>query len=365
MKRIALPVTSMVLLAALAAAGDFPHTVSLKGAVVRSGPLERGRTDGLLTWRRLVKVALPDGRYRATLDVEGYALKDILDRVEVRKVDDGFKRPLDTFVVVTGAKGSQALFSYGELTLGSSESALLVDKARLVLPHHHEPVPLDTNNPTLPRNIAERDRLDLKKCASCHEGPEPPPLSLPKGWLLVTAGDTFGGRFVEDVSEIDVRQMGIPVKDNRSAARKAVVNTPVIVSAGGNRTALTPERFREAPQRTWTDATFGMGRGFHGTHRWQGVELAALLRPLLPSGVDPRAVWVLVTAGDGYRSLFSGSEVFAAPDGRRILLVDRRNGQTLGEGSGRYHVLAPGDFYIDREVKMVKELRVGVLPKSN
>ena len=66
-----------------------------------------------------------------------------------------------------------------------------------------------------------------------------------------------------------------------------------------------------------------------------------------------------LAARDGYRVLLSGSEVFAAPDGRGVFLADWRDGKPLGPGSGRYHVVPRSDFFTDREVRMVKEIRIG------
>ena len=44
-----------------------------------------------------------------------------------------------------------------------------------------------------------------------------------------------------------------------------------------------------------------------------------------------------------------------------VLLVDRKNGAALGKGSGRYTTLSRTDFYIDRDVRMVKEIRLELM----
>ena len=69
---------------------------------------------------------------------------------------------------------------------------------------------------------------------------------------------------------------------------------------------------------------------------------------------------VLVTAADGYRCVFSGSEVFFAPEGKGVMLASRKDGEPLGPASGRYNIVSETDFYIDRSVKMVKEIRIGL-----
>jgi hypothetical protein len=268
---------------------------------------------------------------------------------------------LDTLIVVRGRAHTQALFSYGEVFLAPDGGPLLADRARFVLPGHHAPLKAETNDPTVLRSGEERGRLSLQSCASCHAGPEPPALSLPKGWLLTAPQDGFGGRFVEDVAEIAVQQVGVPAKKEASASATTVVDSPVLVAPDGAQTKLTPERFQQTAGQDWKDATFGEGRGFRGYFNWQGTDLEGVLRPLLPAGVNPREVWVLVTAADGYRSVYSGSEVFAAPADRRVLLVDRANGAPLGAGSGRYMVVPKADFYADRGVRLVKEIRIGLM----
>jgi hypothetical protein len=337
------------------------HAVSLKGAVARPGQLDAALTRGLPTYRRLVKVAGSNGRYRCTMEVEGYALKDVLDRVQVKKVDDGFNEALDTYITVKGQGGEQSLLSYSEAYLANDGGPLLVERARLLFPHHHQPLDNDNTNPTILRTAEERSELNLQSCSACHTGEKAPVLSVPQGWLLVTSSDDSSGRFVEDVAEINVHQVGIPVKDTRATAKNAVIDAPMLVGPDGKQTALTAQQYRRMPKSVWQDTTFGLGKGFHGRHTWQGTSLDALLRPLLPPGTDPSKTWVLVTAADGYRSLFSGSEVFAAPEGKSVLLADREDGKVLGAGSGRYHIVSRADFFIDRSVRLVKEIRIGLM----
>ena len=357
MRYLTAVIVFVALLPTWTAAQDTASTVRIDGAVARAAVIDAALTAGLPAYRRLIKVAGPDGQYHGSLEVQGYALKDILDRVGVKKIDDGFDRPLDTYLTVKGRQGAQVLLSYSEAVMAADGGPLLVDKARLLMPHKHSPLNASDNDPAVLRSVGERARANLQSCVSCHSESKVPSLSLPKGRLLVVPGDAFGGRFVEDVAELTVRQVGIPVKANREAAKNSIVDAPALLGPDGARTTLTPEQFRQFPELSWHDATFGMGRGFRGNNTWQGIDLATVLRPLL-AGADPRKVWVLVTAQDGYRSLFSGSEIFAAPEGQGVILASRENGKPL-TGSGRYEVVSKTDFYIDRSVQMVKEIRIG------
>lgn len=335
--------------------------VVLKGCLAKPGALTPAVLRGLPRTRSLVKVLAPDGAYRCTLEVEGYVLRDVLDRADVKKLQaDGFDRPLDTFITITGPSG-RALFSYNEAFLSADGGPILADQVRMVLPHKHSPVQ-GPSDPTVFLGLAKREGIRFKDCASCHEGPKPPALDLPKGWLLVAPQDGFQARFVEQVASIEVHQVGVAVKANKESASKVTVETPELVGLDGTRMPLTAERYAQAPKVSWKDATFGMGRGYHGTHTWEGTDLGGLLRPLLSKGVDPRQVYVLVTAEDGYRVVMSGSEVFIAPAHRGTFLTALKNGETQGAGSGRYHTVSRGDFYIDRDVRQVKEIRIIRLP---
>jgi hypothetical protein len=339
------------------------HSLNIKGCVAKTGSLDGALTKDLPKARRLIKVADAKGGYRCTLEVEGYALKDVLDHFEIAKKEkDGFDRPLDTYITVMGKDGQRALFSYSEVYFAGDGGPLVVEKARFVRPHHHKPFKAGSPDPTVFMDLGQRDRIAMQSCEACHDGQERGALSLPKGWLLVAPQDAFPGRFVENVTEISVHQVGITVSADREAAKLVTVDVPSLVGMDNVKHSVERAQYEKLPHATWTDATFGMGRGFHGMRTWEGTELATLLRPLLPAGVNPRSTCVLVTAEDGYRVLFSGAEVFASPDGRGVMLLDRINGKPLGAGTGRYHVVSRSDFYIDRDVRQVKEIRI-IVPK--
>jgi hypothetical protein len=341
--------------------GAAPHALEVKGCVAKEGLLRPEATRGLPLYRRLVKLADAEGAYRSGVEVEGWSLRDVLERLKVvKKTDDGFDRPLDTFIVATGRDGRKALFSWSEVCMAADGGPLLVNRARLILPHKHDPVAKGAADPTVLLDPQGRDRLNLKSCATCHDGGHRDVLSVPRGLLLLAPQDGFAGRCVEDVATLEIRQVGLSVKADKAAGKKALVEVPDLVGPDGTRIPLDAARFHAGTQVQAKDATFGEGMGFHGMRHWTGADLGSILKPLLPAGTDPRATYVLITAADGYRSVFSGTEVFAAVEGRGTLLADRINGEPLGTGSGRYHAVPRADFYIDRDVRTVREIRLVV-----
>ena len=88
------------------------------------------------------------------------------------------------------------------------------------------------------------------------------------------------------------------------------------------------------------------------------MSLAALLRSGLRADVDPGLLFVVVTASDGYRALYSGGEIFLSRLGENVVLVDTEDGTPLLRKSGRLKSIARGDFFADRAVRSLAEVRV-------
>jgi len=335
---------------------------SIGGAVSKPALLDAKAVKGLDRHKRMVKVANSEGNFLCSLEVSGYALKDVLDRCGVKKEEDGFDRPLDVVVTAKGRNGGRALFSYGEVFLTSDEGPLLADSARMILPTHHGPLNAGKNDPTIVMlDIKKRDAISLESCASCHHAPSLEKLHFPKGWLLVAANDGFPGRYVEDLTEVTVQQSGIKVEaPPRGASKDMLVESPTIIGPDGKSYPLVLEDYQKLPRQSAEDVGVGIGRGYRGVSLWEGAPLKGLLQPLLPSGVDPRSTYVLVTGADGYRASFSGVEVFNNSADKCVLLIDKKNGQVLGKGSGAFTAIQRIDFFVDRNVRMVKEIRLVV-----
>ena len=346
----------LFLSAALCAAQQAPAIV---GAVAKVGPVAPAETKSLDRHKRAVKIADAGGGFLGTLELSGFSLKDLLEGRGVVKEDDGFNRPLDMIVTVRGKGGALAVFSFGEVFLAGDEGVLLADGARMILPTHHPPLEDPENDPTTAvLDLKSRAGIDLGGCASCHDGEACQALYFPTGWVLTSARDGFGGRFVENPAEIAVRQVGVKVEGKRDLSREAVVELPSIVGPDGKTHPFSAAEYKKQPRITMADAGIGQGKGYRGISSWEGAPLKNMLRHLLPKGHDPKNTYVLVTAADGYRSTFSGTEVFWSSDERCVLLVDKKNGRALGRGQGLYMVMPRADFFVDRSVRMVAEIRL-------
>ncbi|RLD66547.1 MAG: hypothetical protein DRI95_06530 [Bacteroidetes bacterium] len=60
-----------------------------------------------------------------------------------------------------------------------------------------------------------------------------------------------------------------------------------------------------------------------------------------------------IAAIDGYRTAFTFSEIFNRTDQSEVLIVDEKH----SERDGKFSLYAPGDFFSDRALKAISEIR--------
>ncbi|HPA49997.1 MAG TPA: hypothetical protein PLP50_00230 [Thermoanaerobaculia bacterium] len=344
---------------ATAAVPAAPKGIALSGSVKKAGVVDGARLAALSRHAVLAKVP-GASRYRGTFETEGVSLKELLESAEVAKAtNDNFDRPLDLAVVVTGRDGKKALFSWGELfLLGDAGAALLVERMRPLVPHHHEAIEDPRFAPGSWFGVEAREKLDVSGCAGCHDGGKLGKIDVPRGLCLVPTRDATGRRFVEDVVSIEVRQAGFPAPPRKRDLKDPWVEAPAFVLPDGSSTPLTVAALKAVPRAGGADDGIGLGRGFHGHRSFEGASLAALLKSKLPAGTDPGLLFVVVTASDGYRSLYSGGEVLLSRLPENVLLVDTEGGKPLLRKSGRLESYARADFFVDRSVRNLAEVRV-------
>jgi DMSO/TMAO reductase YedYZ molybdopterin-dependent catalytic subunit len=104
------------------------------------------------------------------------------------------------------------------------------------------------------------------------------------------------------------------------------------------------------------------------SHVFEGVAVAELLkRAGLPQGEEVRggvlSRYILVTAHDGYRVLFSLPELDPAFSDGRALLADRMDGQPLPLRDGPLRLVVPNDKRPTRWVRMVERIETASTPE--
>jgi DMSO/TMAO reductase YedYZ molybdopterin-dependent catalytic subunit len=105
-------------------------------------------------------------------------------------------------------------------------------------------------------------------------------------------------------------------------------------------------------------------------HQYDGVPIGALLAKAgVPQGAALRgksmALTVVAEGSDGYKAVFSLTELdddFAA---ETVLIVDSTDGQPLGADQGPLRLVVPGDKRQGRWVRMLKSITVVNLSSGN
>jgi DMSO/TMAO reductase YedYZ molybdopterin-dependent catalytic subunit len=97
----------------------------------------------------------------------------------------------------------------------------------------------------------------------------------------------------------------------------------------------------------------------------KGVRLADLINravPVVHDHNDVKKMIVVATATDGYRVVFSWSEIFNSPAGDGMLVYVEKDGKPLGEDEGRIAMISAKDTKTGpRHVKWLQTLEVRLI----
>lgn len=262
------------------------------------------------------ELALENGKqvYKGAYFVSGWSLYDILKGKTVRKApENAFGPPVDQYVIVENARGDKAVFSWGEIFYRDGFSIMIS------------------------RTVQAIDPARAKVAW--------PLFSEPR---LVCANDLLNARFISNPTRITVKSFhgaGIEKEKGSAAPEFRIVNRsdstiignmPPIVGKRRNQTLL-----------------YGHGMGYKGVLDFTGF----LLKDVLSVGAkiapaDLGKGIVIVSAKDGYRSVFSLSEIMNRNDNQDLLLNE------VKESDGGRYTLLVNDFFADRNVRSVSRIEL-------
>ncbi|MDA3942286.1 MAG: hypothetical protein PF694_01960 [Bacteroidetes bacterium] len=256
------------------------------------------------------------GAYR----YKGYSLFDMLNTVELaKKNQEAFRPIIDLYVIVRNAAEETAVFSWAEIFLTADPHQILIAT---------ESAPIKPYRKEVDYPVAD-------------------------SWKLVSARDLFAFRNIENPTSIEIRsfdQKDFPII--RDMEPLYAENIAVWKQDSLLKTISTiPE---DLPIHEYITNFYGMGMGFHPNDGFKGVALSKMLEDIVDV-FDPelnRSGLVCFAGADGYRAVYSYSELFNRPDGLSpILDISQQD-----SSGGRFRLFHPEEFYADRSVKALQTI---------
>lgn len=307
---------------------DDAETFSLKGSTLIQVDGEIGNPGAIdiakLPMRSLIiKEALAKGdtnEFVGAYRYDGYSLYDILNNIILKKKNEAeFPPIIDLYVKVENDRGESVVLSWGEIYYPT---------------HRHEIIIA-----TKVARIVPSKTKDL--------------WPLPEETKLVVGHDLLTERNISYPVKITVYSASASYTVNRNFT--PLFSEGIKIYNGDKfieEMMKTPGNAREAKYET---IFYGRGRGIHSTTPFNGILLKDFLKPFYRVDRDNiRNGLFVIAAADGYRSVYTFSGIFNRNDQADVLLIEDRE----NKDGGAYRIFPAPDFFSDRAVKAVSEIRL-------
>jgi hypothetical protein len=255
------------------------------------------------------------GAYR----YDGYSLFDILtDRIIKKKNASEFKAIIDLYVEIENQKGEKVILSWGEIYYPNSlhDCIIATDVARIV--------------PSKTKDL----------------------WPLPAEGKLVIGNDLITERNISNPAKITVKSYprSIPVNRDLYPLYSAEFNI-----YNGENLLETIKKSPKLQLETVHTIFYGRGRGIHSTQPFTGFYLKEILRKYFDMNKKNLQQGLVTIVGkDGYRSVYSYSEIMNRNDQSEVLLVPCKE----DKDGGQFRIFPSCDFFSDRAVKAVSEIYI-------
>jgi hypothetical protein len=295
-----------------------PMTIEIEGEVNSPG---RINLDVLPGHSVIVKEAVLKGdsnSFTGAYRYDGYSLFDILNNfVPDKKNKDEFDPIIDLFVEVVNIDGESVVLSWGEIYYPV---------------HLHEIIIATSVMRIVPSKTKEL-------------------WPLPEKTKLVVAHDLLTERNISSPSKIIVHSAAKSFKVDRGLT--PLYSPSITYFIQDNISLKIMGSYDDLLQLGYESVFYGRGRGIHSTTPFEGVMLKDILDWENP--VDRRKIqsgYFIIAAADGYRAVFTYSEVFNRNDQSEFLIIEDEN----NNDGGVYRIFPAPDFFSDRAIKAVSEI---------
>ncbi len=256
------------------------------------------------------------GAYR----YDGYSLYDILNNTILKKKNEAEFNPIiDLYVEIENAKGDKVVLSWGEIYYPVNRHKILfaTKVARIVPSKTKDLWPLPTEN------------------------------------KLVVATDLVTERNISNPTKITVKSYSASIAVNRELDDN--YSKEIIISKGDKQLEKIVKYPIEMTKNNYPTVFYGRGRGIHGVTDFIGVPLKDILKKHITfNKKNIQKGMVIVVGKDGYRCVFTFSEIFNRCDFAELLLINK----TSDQKEGAFSLFPAADFFSDRAVKNITEIRI-------
>ncbi|HBS88813.1 MAG: hypothetical protein A2W91_03935 [Bacteroidetes bacterium GWF2_38_335] len=261
----------------------------------------------------------PDGdTFIGAYRYDGYSLFDILSNFQLDKKNaEDFRPIIDLYVEIENAKGEKVVLTWGEIFYPN---------------HLHEIIIANGVMRIVPSKTKEL-------------------WSIPESSRLVVSSDLITERNISSPVKITVKSFDINLKVEKgktplfSDNLNMVVNGDTVANLKSNPQGLQIQKLHTI--------FYGRGRGIHSTTPFTGTFLKEFVAKFVTRTKESLQTGLFVVAADdGYRSVYSYSEVCNRNDQADILLVFRPEEKE----DAVFRTFPSCDFFSDRAVKAITDI---------
>ncbi len=255
------------------------------------------------------------GAYR----YDGYSLFDILNLAKLQKKNaEEFPPIIDLYVEVSNDEGEKVIISWGEIYYPNNLHNIIIAKSVMRI------VPSKTK--------------DL--------------WSLPEASKVIVTSDLLTERNISNPTKITIKSAEASFKIEKGMSPMYAESIKIQDEKGQE--SLLKEVPKNLKTNTYHTIFYGRGRGIHSTTPFAGYELKEILSAYYELSKENLQHGFFVAAGlDGYRVVMSFSELFNRNDQSEFLLIQDKN----DKDGGAFRIFPAADFFSDRAVKSVSEIR--------
>lgn len=264
----------------------------------------------------IVKETLIDGsgdQFIGAYKYEGYSLYDLLNQSHLAKKNaDSFKPIIDLFVEIENDEGEKVIFSWGEIFYPN---------------HLHEIIIATKVTRIVPSKTNEL-------------------WDLPTDSKIVVASDLITERNIAKPKIIRVKSY--PKNLIVEKGKYPLFSPKVDFYFENEKKETFFQNPGQIPETTLHTIFYGRGRGIHSTQPFTGIDLKSLFKDKIKQSKKAIQEGIFVMAADdGYRAVFSYSEICNRNDQASILLICSPEVKT----DGIFRLFPSCDFFSDRAIK--------------